>query len=435
MSLISKVILTLFLATVLSSFVFPGDWQGPLSICPLPGCGEMLSQNAYVLGNFLHQGFWRDHGECPLDNQGWARSVPVVNGVPVFPDPPNWGAPIDIDDLPGDGYGDMQAQTGYVLGDLFYQGFWRGNYAWVRKVPVRNNQVIGNEAPDWSKPIPHTGLPGSGDMEAQTTFVMLGKRWLWQSFWRGGERFVRAVPIDNNIPDFPEATDWDGPYDVSCLPGSLTMQSENIYTLGDNMHLGFWRDNEGWTRKIRIKCHPGFILDPYGESELEWPFEESDWEDHNTSDWHRGDDFYALDWLRPSGIIEGKKVYPMAPGIVIYAGRSNNPGWWQKYGYQVVVRCLHNPKFAYRLARLQSIDPDIKAGDFVGLDTLIGYVGHTGGSEYPPDPHLHAVLYKKIGKDNSVYYLKQGKSPSGYISSSYSPSQFAADYNTDSNNQ
>lgn len=46
----------------------------------------------------------------------------------------------------------------------------------------------------------------------------------------------------------------------------------------------------------------------------------------------------------------------------------------------------------YYYAHLEDFASDLKAGDFVTVDTLIGYVGTSGNARGTP-PHLHFGVY------------------------------------------
>ncbi len=172
-----------------------------------------------------------------------------------------------------------------------------------------------------------------------------------------------------------------------------------------------------------------FSLNPSGDSHLGWIFDSSGWvcSTHSGIGLHIGDDYYADDWTR-SGGTAGENAFAMAPGTVIYAGSS--PPGWEAYGNQVVVQCSADANFAYRYAHLQ--DVNVTLGQDVCFNTLLGHVGGTGGWE----PHLHDALYKNIyeigPEGRGIDKLRDGESPSGYISGSPAePSIFAAPFYND----
>lgn len=419
-------LLCLTMLTLVFTFsVNAGDWSDPMSPSGLPGSGNMQSQNAFISpdGTELIQGFWRG-------NQGWSRTVPIVGGVIQWSSASAWSGPIPLSALPGSG--SIQSQTGFLSPDEteLIQGFWRGNQGWSRTVPVINDSVSWSNASAWSGPMSISALPGSGNIMAQASFLLPNSGKLLQRFWRGNQCYWRVVPVSNGKVDWSHASAWFGPISISTLPGSGDMQSLAAYMLPNEKDLqeGFWRGNLGYVRTLKLKDGNGFILNPTGTSHLGWIFDTDDWTAYSGSSLHIGDDYYADDWFKNDGNTEGQDAYAMAPGIVIYAGPS--PSGWS-YGNQVVVQCVDDPTFAYRYAHLQSVN--VSVGEFIGLDTVLGRVGHTGGDF---GAHLHSVLYKNIQPNHSsLNYLKQGKSPSGYISGGPSgPSQYAAPFYNDAGN-
>jgi cysteine-rich repeat protein len=215
----------------------------------LPGSGEMQAQASYVMENGeLQQSFWRG-------GEGYARQVPFkTDGTPDWINATAWSGPMWPTALPGSG--EMQAQAAYVMenGEL-QQSYWRGGEGYARQVPFKTDGTPdwGN-ATAWSGPIPVADLPGSGDMQAQTSYIMENGE-LQQSFWRGGEGYARQVPFKTDgTPDWGNATAWSGPIPVADLPGSGDMQAQTSYVMENGeLQQSFWRGGEGFYRQVPFK--------------------------------------------------------------------------------------------------------------------------------------------------------------------------------------
>ncbi|GAF93688.1 unnamed protein product, partial [marine sediment metagenome] len=163
----------------------------------------------------------------------------------------SWGGPLPLSNLPGTG--DMQSQAGYIMpnGEL-QQGFWRGGQGWVRTVPMRaDNTPDWGNASSWGGPLPLSNLPGTGDMQSQAGYIMPNGE-LQQGFWRGGQGWVRTVPMRaDNTPDWGNASSWGGPLPLSNLPGTGDMQSQAGYIMPNGeLQQGFWRGGQGWVRTV-----------------------------------------------------------------------------------------------------------------------------------------------------------------------------------------
>lgn len=199
------------------------------------------SQAAYAIGNQLNQGFWRN-------NKGWSRTVPIVNGVVQWNSAAEWDGPYSVSTLPGSG--DVQTQVSYVVGSTLNQGLWRGGQGWSRTVPIVNGVVQWNSATAWGGPYSASSLPGSGEIQSQYAFAISNT--LYQGFWRNNQGYSRTVPIVNNVIQWGSATAWSGPASIANLPGSGDMQSQTDYVVGNTLTQGFWRGNQGWTRTVPI---------------------------------------------------------------------------------------------------------------------------------------------------------------------------------------
>ena len=187
-------------------------WRGPYAQSSLPGSGDQQSQVEYILPDGRRQvGFWRG-------DQGWARKTPFDGSG--NPDPANgqsWQGPVALSNIPGNG--EILSQTAFLTPDgRLFQEYWRGGRSWARYVPFKSDKTRdwGN-ATSWMEPMPKSALPGSGTINAQSSWVMPNGR-LRQVFWRGGEGWARTVPFDNAEPDFSGAGSWEGPIPVESKP-------------------------------------------------------------------------------------------------------------------------------------------------------------------------------------------------------------------------
>lgn len=81
--------------------------------------------------------------------------------------------------------------------------------------------------------------------------------------------------------------------------------------------------------------------------------------------------------------IEKTPVYPIAEGEVKQVSR-----WWIGYGHHLIIDHGNNLQSLY--AHLSTIE--VKVGDKVGRETLIGRVGSTG---WTTGDHLHLEIYDK----------------------------------------
>jgi len=153
--------------------------------------------------------------------------------------------------LPGSG--SMQALGGFVMpsGQLL-ETFWRNDQGWYRIVPL-----LTDGTPDWSNasawdgPEDVAALPGSGSMQAVSGFMMPSGQ-LFESFWRGDQRWYCIVPIlPGGTPDWSSATAWSGPTDLSSFPGSGSMQgSRHLVLPNGQLFQSLWRGDQGWDRTI-----------------------------------------------------------------------------------------------------------------------------------------------------------------------------------------
>lgn len=196
-------------------------WSAPAGVGSLPGVGSMQSQVNYQVGNTLVQGYWRN-------NQGWVRNVPIITSTVQWAGASPWAGPINIVGLPGSG--DMQAHGDYAVGNTLIQAIWRNNQGWTRNVPIVNGVIQwGQATPQWGGPISIGGLPGNGNMQAQDNFV-IGDTY-WQVIWRSNVQYSRSVPIVAGVVRFDYASPWMDTTPQESLPGSGAVQAQGNYML------------------------------------------------------------------------------------------------------------------------------------------------------------------------------------------------------------
>lgn len=90
---------------------------------------------------------------------------------------------------------------------------------------------------------------------------------------------------------------------------------------------------------------------------------------------HSGQDIFAK---------RGTPVYSATEGYVLRIGETNLGG------KSVFIYGAGGRRYYY--AHLDDFAPDLKAGDQVSTETLLGYVGTTGNAKNTP-PHLHFGVY------------------------------------------
>jgi murein DD-endopeptidase MepM/ murein hydrolase activator NlpD len=195
------------------------------SASSLPGWGTVQSWDTYAQQSGFLEAFWRG-------NQGYYRLVPwASNGHPNYAAAPGWSGPLSLSGLPG--VGSIQAQDSFQVGGFMLQSFWRGDQGWYRSVPVDpGGNPIWHQARPWNGPLGLNGLPGQGSIQTLTAEVYAGKRDLLQSLWRSNQGYWRRVPIDaeGNIL-WSQARPWSAPIPISGLPGSgnIEAQADSVY--------------------------------------------------------------------------------------------------------------------------------------------------------------------------------------------------------------
>lgn len=200
-------------------------WPGSAGLNSLPGAGVLQSKANYRVGNNLIQAVWRN-------NQGWTRNVPIVNDAIQWENAPTvWTGPVGIDSMPGSG--NMQAHGDYATSNTLIQAIWRNNQGYARNVPIVNGVVQWGAAQLWIGPIGIESLPGGqygGDMQAQDNYVV-GNTY-WQTVWRNNIQSTRHAPVINGVVDFNQASAWVTTTAQEDLPGGVTVQAQGNYVLG-----------------------------------------------------------------------------------------------------------------------------------------------------------------------------------------------------------
>lgn len=195
-------------------------WSGPIGLSGMPGSGSVQTQVNYRSGNDLYQSIWQS-------NSGYFRTVPIVNDAVQWGSVSGWTGPIAIGSMPGSG--DMQAHGDYAVGNTLVQAIWRNNWGYSRNVPIVGGVVQWSQAGPWSSPLSISTLPGSGDMQATDNYVV-GNTY-WQSFWRSDVQYTRYAPIIGGVVRFDQASGWSVTTSQENLPGSGSVQTQGNYVL------------------------------------------------------------------------------------------------------------------------------------------------------------------------------------------------------------
>jgi len=193
-------------------------WSDPININTLPGSGALQTQANYRIGNNLIQSVWRD-------NEGYFRYVAIVNDVIQWNSAPEWSGPVALNSLPGSG--SIQAHGDFVAGNTLWQAHWRNNEGYARSVPIVNNSPQWSSASSWNGPISINTLPESGSIQAQDNFVVNDT--VWQVIWRNNKQHSRSAPIVNGAVDWNQASSWTETTAQESLPGSGTVQTQANY--------------------------------------------------------------------------------------------------------------------------------------------------------------------------------------------------------------
>lgn len=150
---------------------------------------------------------------------------------------------------------EVSQQSSTLCENHLYHEFWIGNEGWRRYIPFPDgiSTIPFDSGSYWElQPIPISTMPGSGDMQAINAY-RLGNT-LHQGIWRGNQGFTRTIPLHSvtALPIWSSASNWSNPIPISLMPGSGDMQALNSYRLVNTMYQGLWRGDQGWTRTIPI---------------------------------------------------------------------------------------------------------------------------------------------------------------------------------------
>ncbi|MBM75027.1 MAG: hypothetical protein CMK59_06485 [Proteobacteria bacterium] len=173
-------------------------------------------------------------------------------------------------------------------------------------------------------------------------------------------------------------------------------------------------------------------LNTNGVSSIMWPFKSppEQMEEVCGSSFHFGEDYFADDWFHKGGesLTCGEPLYSPISGHIIFTGIGV-----ENYGNQVIIQSDTDPRFAVRLAHMQSISKKVTSNQKISAGTYIGKVGKTGAQSC----HLHLVLYQNLNAWN-LSNLKEGWSANyeHYYDvqggkSNFDPTYLAARFNVD----
>lgn len=119
-----------------------------------PGSGSFQSFQNVVASAQVTQGYWRN-------NQGYDRTGSIINNQPQFGAWNGPGTPSQYS-MPGSGVIQSQTSDGSTNTLSITQGIWRGDLGYARNVPVSNGVIQWGSAGAWSAPHSPSTLPGSG---------------------------------------------------------------------------------------------------------------------------------------------------------------------------------------------------------------------------------------------------------------------------------
>ncbi|MDO8642411.1 MAG: M23 family metallopeptidase [Candidatus Woesearchaeota archaeon] len=114
----------------------------------------------------------------------------------------------------------------------------------------------------------------------------------------------------------------------------------------------------------------------------------------------------------------GTPLYPMGVGKVIYAGneKDRRPQYWRN-GNVVEIETTNGLRTFYaHLSRTR-----VKTGDYVNLDTIVGYSGVSGNGNQGKEPHVHVqvkqngVPVKPTRFFSGSYYTAAKKEKERYV--------------------
>lgn len=207
--------------------------QGDPTPPPLPRCQLGIDAVRFSRVSSVYQTQWRG-------DRTYSRAAFTDNDSFVLwgADPPWTASSVSSTDyLPGSGA--VQTESFVVIGNTLEHYTWRGNQGWSRKIPINKGQIGWAAATGWSGPYNVNVLPGSGDMQSQSDYV-IGSN-LWQTHWRGNGGWYRTVPIVNGTPDWNHANPWNQtPLNLGQIACSETILAQTDYVIGSTLRQFHW---------------------------------------------------------------------------------------------------------------------------------------------------------------------------------------------------
>lgn len=180
-----------------------------------PGSGKINAYCEVMVGSRYMIYLWRD-------NMGYYRSFRVKDNTIDWKQGEPWSDPVFTWDL--ELYrtvGDVEAFSMYVLGNLLVQNISIGGAGFSREVPILQDVIHWGSASVWRYAMPVYALKPQNTLSGLQSFssFALGDL-LWQEYWKGGEGRKRSVPVVDGAVDWPKASDWSSPVDLTGLPGT-----------------------------------------------------------------------------------------------------------------------------------------------------------------------------------------------------------------------
>jgi len=219
--------------------------------------------------------------------------------------------------------------------------------------------------------------------------------------------------------------------DVMSSGGNVTAQYEiavfDETVMTEQTSSGAYASAYSGTPQFPLKADPAnMLILTYGSPDYSYSYETSKARlDEYGTDWwgsHHGTFYYAMD-ISGTGA-NGKDVYPVAPGQVIYHGTT--------YGEVIIEHTVpltlkdgvttYNKWYS---SYVHMANIDIPSDKHVDVDHILGTVSNAGSTaEHPMAVHLHFSLTTKLhennnGKYNYHYYSSKGTTPTYDIVMNY----------------
>lgn len=275
------------------------NWEGPFEMATagLPGSGDLMTQDDFVVGGQLIQAIWRGNQAQgflrTVQNEARCRATEAPNSTSCVQSPPppeetplmcndvctndnqcilgnpntrctdisnwseatDWSQPIASSSLPGNASDKIVAQASYQLGSNVIQGFWRANASgtptsgWFRTVPVVNGTPQWPAANAGWTTVALTELPGNGVLQAQAGYVA-GTN-LISRVIRDNTVYEKVIPIVNGSPVYAN-TQWVNKGNTSYIPGAGAVDSYSVYILDGYAYEAAWKGGKGYMRTAPV---------------------------------------------------------------------------------------------------------------------------------------------------------------------------------------